>query len=244
MLQCRIWLVFVRGALPFLGVSMLLTTPAVVQAGVVAVCADGSIIFAKKSSDVNCAGAVEVAPEDVPPIGSRTRPVPIAWANFLREQEAMRSASPATLDRVNRASHRPLGGSAARENPVVRTNADRRRQVLTRGVSSRPSSGARPSLTLTSEDRHDLALIVDLSQRDVPAILEHTHAGETTAVLQIAHSRAFEAQLRARQRASANFPSGPVIVFTLEPANADLVATRLSFSQGGRGFRPGTGDPR
>jgi len=33
-------------------------------------------------------------------------------------------------------------------------------------------------------------------------------------------------------------------VFSLEPANADLVATHLSFSQRGRGFRPGAGDPR
>jgi hypothetical protein len=148
----RIWLVLVRGALPFLGVSVLLITPVVVHAGSVAARADE--------------------------------------------------------------------------------------------IPSQPSPAARPSLTLSSDERRDLARIVDLSQRDVPAILEHAHDGGTTAVLQIAHSRAFEAQLRARQRAAADFPSGRVLVFSLEPANADLVATRLSFSQRGRGFRPGAGDPR
>ena len=173
MLQCRIWLVLVRGALPFLGVSMVLTTPAVVHA-----------------------------------------------------------------------NQQPTAGPASRENSVVPTPTDRRRQVLTNDASSRPSPGARPSLILSSEERRDLALLVDLSQRDTPAIVGYTNSGYTTAVLQIAHSRAFEAQLRARQRAAENFPSGPVLVFTLEPANADLVATHLSFSQRGRGFRPGTGDPR
>jgi hypothetical protein len=190
MSQCRIWLVLVRSALPLLGVSVLLTTPAVVHAGVVAVCADGSITFAKKWSDVNCAGP------------------------------------------------------AAREDSVVPTHTDRRRQALTNDTSSWPSPRARPSLTLPSDERRDLALLVDLSQRDTPAIVGYTNDGYTTAVLQIAHSRAFEAKLRARQRAAANFPSGPILVYSLEPANADLVATRLSFSQGGRGYRPGTGDPR
>jgi hypothetical protein len=198
MLQCRVWLAFVRSALPLLGVSALLTTPTVVHAGVVAVCADESVILAKKWSDVNCAGAVEVMPDDVPPIGSGIRPVPIAWANFLREQVAMRRATPPTLNRVNRANHRPPSGSAARENSAVPAHTDRRMQALTRDVSSRPPPVARPSLTLSSEERRDLALLVDLSQRGTPAIVGYTNSGYTTAVLQIAHSRAFEAQLRAR----------------------------------------------
>jgi hypothetical protein len=216
----------------------------VAHAGVVAACSDGSVILAKKWSDVNCAGAVEVTPDGVPPIGSGIRPVPAAWANFLREQKAMRRANPSAGHRVDHASDRPTADSAANENSIVRTQADRRRQPLARYASSQPSPGARPSLTLFNDERRDLAHIVELSQRDTPAILEHMHAGDTTAVLQIAHSRAFEAQLRARQRAVANFPTGPVIVFSLEPAGADLVSTHLSFSQGGRGFRPGTGDPR
>jgi hypothetical protein len=163
---------------------MLLTTPAVVRAGIVAACADGSVILAKKWTDVHCAGAVEVAPED------------------------------------------------------------RSSQALLREIPSQPSPAARPSLTLSADESRDLARLVDLSQRGTPAILELAHDGDTTAVLQIAHSRAFEAQLRARQRAAANFPLGRVLVFSLEPADSDLVATHLSFSQRGRGFRPGAGDPR
>jgi hypothetical protein len=64
------------------------------------------------------------------------------------------------------------------------------------------------------------------------------------AVLKIAHSLAFEAQLRARRRAAGNPASGPVLVFSLEPANAALTTTHLSFAQRGPSFLPSAGDPR
>jgi hypothetical protein len=87
-------------------------------------------------------------------------------------------------------------------------------------------------------------LLVELSQRSTPAVLEHALEGAGTAVLQIAHYRAFEAQLHARQRAAGDFRFGPVLVFSLEPASTDLRATPLSFVQGGPGFSPNVDDPR
>lgn len=223
MLNCRIWPALMRlSLLLVLGAGTAAVAPAVARAGVVAVCADGSIILAKKWGDVNCAGAVEVAPADVPPIGSGIRPRSIAWANFLREQEAMRRATPpypAAMDRRTRAS------------------ADH--------IPSRPHRSVEPSLSLTRAEHRDLALLVDLSQRHSPAILTHRQAGgDSVAVLQLAHSRAFEARLHARQRAAGSLSSGPVLAFSLELPIGSSAIPPLSFVQGGRDFQPNTSDPR
>jgi hypothetical protein len=233
LLRCRIWLAFERGALLILGVGALIAAPALAHAGVVAACGDGSVILAKRWDDVNCAGAIEVAPDDVPPIGSGKKPRPIAWANFLREQEELQRASRRPPVPVNRVKKRAPAVSAVRDE-----SEDRYR-------STRPSrTYSRPSLRLTAEERRDLSLLVELSQRSTPAVLEHTRAGAGTAVMQIAHSRAFEAHLHARQRAAGDYRFGPILVFSLEPAGTDLRAAPLSFVQGGPGFSPNVDDPR
>jgi hypothetical protein len=233
LLRCRIWLAFERGALLILGVGALTAAPALAHAGVVAACGDGSVILAKRWDDVNCAGAIEGAPDDVPPIGSGKKPRPIAWANFLREQEELQRASRRPPVPVNRVKKRAPAVSAVRDE-----SEDRYR-------STRPSRAySRPSLRLTAEERRDLSLLVELSQRSTPAVLEHTRTGAGTAVMQIAHSRAFEAHLHARQRAAGDYRFGPILVFSLEPAGTDLRAAPLSFVQGGPGFSPNVDNPR
>jgi hypothetical protein len=229
----RIWLVLVRGALPLIAVGMLLTTPTVAHAVITAACPDGSIVRAKKWIDVHCAGAVEVALDDATPVGSGVRARSIAWENFLRDQEAMRRAGQQALIDVGHVSNQPPAGLA-----------DRPRQTRTRDVSSLRPLTPEYSLALTSDERRDLGLLVDLSQRDTPAILEYIRDGATVAVLQIAYSRAFEAKLRAHQTGVGSLPAGPVLVFSLEPGHAADLATRLAFSQRGAGFRPSAGDPR
>jgi hypothetical protein len=250
MLKRRIWQVLVRGALLSLAVGVCITTPAVARAGVVAVCADGSIMIAKKWADVNCAGAIEVAPDDVPPIGSGIRPRSIAWASFLREQEAMRRESERVRTRANRVSGRAPVDPTAREDSLDQTrvyrsgSANGGGRALSGDAARRSSAAMRASFTLTADERRDLALLVDLSQRDTPAILKFTQNGVTTARLKIAHSRAFEAKLRAHQRTASARRSGPVLVFSIEPANADAMDTPLSFVQGGPSFRPNARNSR
>jgi len=258
MLNRRIWRVFVRGALPLFAVGIFIAPPAIARASVVAVCADGSIMIAKKWADVNCAGAIEVAPDDVPPIGSGIRPRSIAWASFLREQEAMRRESERARTHASRASSRSPVDPTAREEPLDPTRAYRNGNANANGngngngngrtlsgdVARRPSAAMRASFTLTADERRDLALLVDLSQRDTPATLKSIQNGITTARLKIAHSRAFEAKLRAHQRTASARRPGPVLVFSLEPANADALDTPLSFVQGGPSFRPNAGNSR
>ncbi len=250
MLNRRIWQALVRGALLSFVVGVCIATPAAVRAGVIAVCADGSIMIAKKWADVNCAGAIEVAPDDVPPIGSGIRPRSIAWANFLREQETLRRESERVRSRANRVSGRSPAEPTAREESLDQTRAYRNDNAYgngrapSRDVARRPSAAMRASFTLTADERRDLALLVDLSQRDTPAILRNTQNGVTTARLKIAHSRAFEAKLRAHQRTVSARRSGPVLVFSLEPANADVMDTPLSFVQGGPSFRPNARNSR
>jgi hypothetical protein len=233
MLRRRIWLAFERSALLILGVGALMAAPALSHAGIVAACGDGSVILAKKWEHVNCAGAIEVAPEDVPPIGSGKKPRPISWANFLREQEEIQRASQRPPTPVHHAKNRAPDVSAVRDESVDRYRSARPR-----------STYSRPSLRLTAEERRDLSLLVELSQRSTPAVLEHTRTGAGTAVMQIAHSRAFEAHLHARQRAAGDYRFGPILVFSLEPASTDLRAAPLSFVQGGPGFSPNVDDPR
>jgi len=233
-----------------LAMSMCITTLVAARAWVVAVCADGSIMIAKKWADVNCAGAIEVAPDDVPPIGSGIRPRSVAWASFLREQEAMRRESERVRTRASRLSGRSPADPTAREELLDPArayrngNANGNGRSLSGNTARRSSAAMRASFTLAADERRDLALLVDLSQRDTPAILENTQNGVTTARLKIAHSRAFEAKLRAHQRAASARPFGPVLVFSLEPANADVMDTPLSFVQGGPSFRPNTRNSR
>jgi len=232
--------------------GMCIVIPAAARAGVVAVCADGSIMIAKKWADVNCAGAIEVAPDDVPPIGSGIRPRSIAWANFLGEQEAMRRESKRVRTRANRVSGRSPAVPTVREESLDPTRAYRNGnangngngRALSGDLARRPSAAMRASFTLTADERRDLALLVDLSQRDTPAILKFTQKGVTTASLKIAHSRAFEAKLRAHQRTASARHLGTVLVFSLEPGNADAMDTSLSFVQGGPSFRPNARNSR
>lgn len=250
MLNCRIWRVLVRGALYPLAMGICIAIPAAARAGVVAVCADGSIMIAKKWADVNCAGAIEVAPDDVPPIGSGIRPRSIAWANFLGEQEAMRRESERVRTRANRVSGRSPAVPTVREESLDPTrayrndNANGNKRALSGDLARHPSAAMRASFTLTADERRDLALLVDLSQRDTPAILKFTQNGVTTASLKIAHSRAFEAKLRAHQRTASARHLGTVLVFSLEPGNADAMDTSLSFVQGGPSFRPNARNSR
>jgi hypothetical protein len=57
----------------------------------IAACRDGSVVFAKRWEDVHCAGAVEVAPGEVPPLGPRPR-------NPIRERQAFRKKLEATRE--------------------------------------------------------------------------------------------------------------------------------------------------
>jgi hypothetical protein len=211
----------------------MLAAPTAVHAGVVAACADGSVILAKKWAHVNCMGAVEVAPEDVPPIGSGKTPRTIAWSNFMREQEALRRAAGSEFAPTNRIQNRARVAPSNRRRPTLNTDA-----------APNPSQSRRPSLKLAADEKRDLALLVDFSQRKIPAALVRTQAGAKIAVMQVAHSKAFEAKLRAVQQRTETARSGPVLVFSLEPAGTDLSTTPLSFVQGGPGFHPSAGDPR
>jgi len=110
----------------------------------IATCADGSVVFAKKWQDVRCSGAVEVAPEDVPQFGFVPRDRVAEGRAFSRQHEAMRE--------------RDLEAQLA-ALPAVAAQA-------------RPSGPALPLVALSAAEYRDLAGIVALSQERAVVAIE------------------------------------------------------------------------
>ena len=110
----------------------------------IATCADGSVVFAKKWQDVHCSGAVEVAPKDVPQFGYVPRDRVAERRAFNRQHEAMRE--------------RDLEAQLA-ALPAVSAQA-------------RSTGPALPLAALSAAEYRDLARLVALSQERAAVAIE------------------------------------------------------------------------
>ena len=111
----------------------------------IAACADGSVVFAKRWEDVHCAGAVEVAPEDVPQFGYVPRDRAAERRTFSRQHEAMRE--------------RDLEAQLA--------------ALLAPAIQARPSDPVLPLVALSAAEYRDLARFVALSEERAAVAIEH-----------------------------------------------------------------------
>ncbi|MBW1688224.1 MAG: hypothetical protein JRS35_24570 [Deltaproteobacteria bacterium] len=202
-----------RGIALYVAAGTLLTAalPATARA-LIATCADGSVVFAKKWQDVHCSGAVEVAPEDVPQFGYVPRDRAAERRAFSRQHEAMRE--------------RDLEAQLA-ALPAVAAQA-------------RSTGPALPLVALSAAEYRDLARLVALSQERAAVAIER---GAPPVEIRLAHSRAFEARLRADLAARGSSAPGPILLFSVEPTAGSLGAMPPSFAQRGVTFRPQPMDP-
>ncbi len=194
---------------------MLAATLPTPSRALVAACADGSVVFAKRWKDVHCAGAVEVAPEDVPQLGFVSREPSKEREErqaFRAEQEAMRE--------------RDLEQQLAALPPPA--------------VEAGPPGPVLPLLAVGAAEYRDLARLVALSRQRTAAAIER---GAAPVQIRLAHPGAFEEKLRADLAARGSSASGPILLFSVEPSAAGLGAMPPSVAQRGVTFRPRPTDP-
>ena len=98
-------------------------------------------------------------------------------------------------------------------------------------------------VSLDPGEHADLERIVALGRARAAATLENERLEGSPIRMRLAHSRAFDTQLRRNFAGRGISLDGPVLVFTLEPGSAPR-APMPSFGQGGVTFRPDSGDAR
>jgi hypothetical protein len=178
------------------------------SAAIVASCADGSVVIAKKWKDVHCMGALVVAPGNVPPLGTRPgHPSPASQAS-RSQQEAARE----------RDLEAQITSALAARIPSI--------------------ASVREGSTLTEPQRRRLARLIEDTQKVAAAAVERAVPGLPPLRMRLAHLPSFEERLRPSSSASASNVSGPILVFSLDPTARGLEGPPPSFAQGGITFRP------
>lgn len=223
--------------------AVLLVSGLAAAESIVGVCPDGSIFIVQRPQDVPCAEAKRVEPGEVPPIRPLYLPRPYAWEVFQAKENPN---NPYNL--VDKARAVRQSGLAPEAAPAPRPEARQAQPAPLPRVASAPlPRPARPEprrldLALSEKETRDLALIVELSQERAPATLSRQE-GEGELVLRLAHSRAFEARLRAAAAAAGLLLAGPVLLFSAEAAAPARFHANLTFAQSHTAFHPEREDP-
>jgi len=204
-------------------------------ASITGVCPDGSMFIVKKATDIPCRNAKQVDPHDMPPIRPAYLPRPHAWQIFQSQQDPnnpynlvdgareVREAAVPPPEKAHRAALPPVSAPRATAEPDP---------VATRPLAANPPA-------LDDAELRDLALLIGLSQENLPARFEGGSHGALH--IEIAHSRAFEAQLNDHFSAP---PLGPVVVFSVRADAPGDFRANFTFVQGHVAFHPDSRDPR
>ena len=193
----------------------------------VADCEDGSVVLASRWEDVHCTGAVEVAPGETPRLGAVRQLDRPDWRKARRQREAQRE-----LDLETQIEHARTGRRPGRE--TLRPQRETLRQAA--GLPAFEAT----RFELSESEYDSLSRFIERSQERAPAHIARDAEGR--ARMRLAHSRAFEAKLRARLVAAGRDGAGTVLVFSLAPHGAQL-GDPPHFGQRGSTFRPQTPDP-
>ena len=217
-------------------------------ASLTGVCPDGSMFIVKKEADIPCPAAKLVAPHEMPPIRPTHLPRPYAWEVFREKQDPNNPYNLVDKARQVRggeivpeaaagpeAAPAPQGAPTQHSAPVATATPT---QPLP-PVSAAPPPA--PLLSLSPEERRDLALIVELSQQRVPVGFAQPSETSPTLRVQLAHSPAFEARVKASRGGPA---AGPVILFRAEAVAPGAFYANFTFAQGHTAFHPTPEDSR
>ncbi|MBW2267508.1 MAG: hypothetical protein JRH16_02940 [Deltaproteobacteria bacterium] len=215
--------------------SLSLAGTATAGASITGVCPDGSMFVVRQRADIPCPESKEVEPHDLPPIRPAYLPRPYGWQVFQNKQDPN---NPYNL--VDRAQTIREAGEPIEDSPAPRpqrAQPEPQRHAALPPLSAPPPS-APPALRLSAEERRNLALIVELSQKRSAA----RFAGEDAPlVIELAHSRAFEERLHAHY---AGEPLGPVVLFSAAASTAASFHANFTFVQGHEAYHPRADDPR
>lgn len=215
-------------------------------AAITGVCPDGSVFVVKRQADVPCREAKRVEPSRVPPLRPENLPRAYLWEvhrqkidennpyNLIERAEKVRTLGNADLAAGEGA------GTAASSMPGAAPEAALPQVSAAPPVPPPAPAAPRPSdLALSDGELRDLFYLVELSQKRSPAtFLRAGKAGDDSLRVSIAHSQAFEERLR-----SAGSSGGPVLLFSVQPRDAERFLPNFSFVQGHLTFSPHRDDP-
>jgi hypothetical protein len=217
-------------------------------ASVSGVCPDGSMFIVQRAESIPCRDAKAVEPGDLPPMKPEYLPRPYGWELFHRKNDPNnpynliqeQPSSPATP--VDRAADNRNDPPPSPEQPVIEARVPEG-SALQGGFA--PAAGSDPAiggsgLGLADTEVEDLAMIVELSQRGIPA--SFTDDGSLGRV-RLARSLAFEARLREHLAGRGHASDGPVVLFVADADSGGSFYGNLTFVQDGVAFHPSNSSP-
>lgn len=246
------------------GAVLLCAAPSAAET-ISGVCPDGSIFIVQRRSAVPCPQAKQVDPNEIPPLNPELLPRPYGWEQFQDRQDPNNpynvvdsAPSARSLDAPRSAARREAaaGARSSRSYPetsqppeALENHAPQRRIQSARTTPSVATArGTETAPIFREKDLRDLALIVELSQRHAPATFDtraEGNAEDTSGLtLRLAHSAAFEPQLRALFQGRGGLPPGEVVLFSVVASNPEPFYGNLTFVQSGTVYHPSRDDVR
>jgi hypothetical protein len=202
------------------------------------VCPDGSMFIVKKESDIPCRAAKLVDPQEMPPVRPEYLPRPYGWQVFHEKQDPN---NPYNLIEDSRTV-----GDVEPTPDAMDTRASASPRGEPQAATAPPVSAPPPPAVwqLTTDEKRDLTLIVELTQQRAPATFRVGPRGNEPLVVRLAHSRAFEARLRELWTQRGQPLSGPAVLFTVQASGAGAFHGNFTFAQGHMAYHPQRNDPR
>jgi hypothetical protein len=216
------------------------------------VCPDGSIYIVQNESQVPCSRSKRIEPHEVPPLRPEYLPSPYTWHVWQQRENPNNPYNLIDAARQVQGLQAPPpagGGPGAARAGVAAGHA------TPPPVSSPPpgfqASAPPPAprgpldLGLSDEELRDLFLIVELSQASAPArFRRETADGRGVFEVSLAHSAAFETQLREAWASRGGLDGRRVLIFTALSKQPESFHANLTFVQGHLTYQPDGRDPR
>jgi hypothetical protein len=218
------------------------------SASVTGICPDGSMFIVQRAASVPCSDAKAVDPIDLPPMKPEYLPRPYGWELFYRKNNPnnpynlIQQQLPEARDPVHRTQDDRNDPRLTRDQGVVEPQL-RERAALQSGSAPVVRSEDRiygSALDLGDTEVEDLAMILELSQRGIPA--SFTDDGSQGRV-RLARSLAFETRMREHLAGRGHLNGGPVVLFVADANSGGSFYGNLTFVQDGVAFHPSSDDP-
>jgi hypothetical protein len=214
-------------------------------ASLTGVCPDGSVYVVQRADAIPCKGARAVEPHQVPPLRPEYLPRPYTWHVY---NETANPNNPYHLVEAAKQIRGlgavsippPMAGEAARSVPPGGAPFD----PGPAGESSYAGRGGGLDLALSEGELHDLFMIVELSQRRVPAAFRKERAdGRRTLEVSFAHSDSFESRFLDAWRAAGHPGDRRILLWSAIAKDLEPFHASFTFTQGHQAFQPKPGDP-
>ena len=216
------------------------------------------MFIVQQPRDVPCPQAKRVQPGEVPPIRPEYLPRPYAWEVFQEQQNPNNPYNLVDRARTIRESgappESPPNPADPRSPAGPRVGAPPPPPVTPSGPAPLPQVASAPpprpalpaprslDLALSDDEKRDLALIVELSQKRAPAMLSGAGGGDDV-VLRLAHSQAFESRVYEAATAAGRPLAGAVVLFSAVAGAPGAFHGNLAFAQAHTAFHPERDDP-